>query len=263
MKLLYTYFWKMLPIGTLIWLTPIWLIWAQITPPTSNRLESKMHARQTLVPSRQGAPMAIETLVGFCWYPAALPSSCKWKRKPSWCFLLLYYILFGGVARWTSNYGSWISGQRKLVACVTWLHEANKLSLWNKVQRCDLLSCTTDTFSPHVLLLNTLVFCGLFVDECWRRTSAKTRAASTDARPPWTAFFFAVFFVHLCLQARKNENGTDLAELFPDESVPVEDFRSVVDQDDTHVERYEAVFLSFDSKSIAQRSMISFATKWF
>ncbi len=26
MKLLYTYFWKMLPIGALIWLTTIWLI---------------------------------------------------------------------------------------------------------------------------------------------------------------------------------------------------------------------------------------------
>ncbi len=25
MKLLYTYFWKMLPAGALIWLTPIWL----------------------------------------------------------------------------------------------------------------------------------------------------------------------------------------------------------------------------------------------
>ncbi len=26
MKLLYTYFWKMLPVGALIWLTLIWLI---------------------------------------------------------------------------------------------------------------------------------------------------------------------------------------------------------------------------------------------
>ena len=39
MKLLYTYFWKWLPLGALIWLTPIWLIWAQITQPTSNHLK--------------------------------------------------------------------------------------------------------------------------------------------------------------------------------------------------------------------------------
>ncbi len=39
MKLLYTYFWKMLPIGALIWLTLIWLIWAQIAQPTSNHLK--------------------------------------------------------------------------------------------------------------------------------------------------------------------------------------------------------------------------------
>ncbi len=37
-KLLYTYFWKMLPLGALIWLAPIWLIWAQISRPTSNHL---------------------------------------------------------------------------------------------------------------------------------------------------------------------------------------------------------------------------------
>ena len=35
-KLLYTYFWKMLPVGVLIWLAPIWLTWAQIAQPTSN-----------------------------------------------------------------------------------------------------------------------------------------------------------------------------------------------------------------------------------
>ncbi len=38
-KLLYTYFWKTLPTGALIWLTPIWLIWAQIAQPTSNHLK--------------------------------------------------------------------------------------------------------------------------------------------------------------------------------------------------------------------------------
>ncbi len=40
MKLLYTYFWKMLPIGALIWLALIWLIWAQIAQPTSNHLKN-------------------------------------------------------------------------------------------------------------------------------------------------------------------------------------------------------------------------------
>ncbi len=39
MKLLYTYFWKTLPIGALISLTPIGLIWAQIAQPTSNHLK--------------------------------------------------------------------------------------------------------------------------------------------------------------------------------------------------------------------------------
>ncbi len=38
-KLLYTYLWKMLPIGALIWLAPILLIWAQIPQPTSNHLK--------------------------------------------------------------------------------------------------------------------------------------------------------------------------------------------------------------------------------
>ncbi len=33
MRLLYTYFWKTLPVGALIWLVPIWLIWAQIARP--------------------------------------------------------------------------------------------------------------------------------------------------------------------------------------------------------------------------------------
>ncbi len=41
MKLLYTYFWKMLPIGALIWLALIWLIWAQIAQPTSNHLKTQ------------------------------------------------------------------------------------------------------------------------------------------------------------------------------------------------------------------------------
>ncbi len=36
MKLLHTYFWKMLPVGALIWLALIWLNWAQITQPTSS-----------------------------------------------------------------------------------------------------------------------------------------------------------------------------------------------------------------------------------
>ncbi len=43
MKLLYAYFWKMLPIGDLIWLTPIWLAFSkssQIVQPTSNHLKS-------------------------------------------------------------------------------------------------------------------------------------------------------------------------------------------------------------------------------
>ncbi len=39
-KLLYTYFWKMLPVGALIWLAPIWLAWAQIAQPTSIQLKS-------------------------------------------------------------------------------------------------------------------------------------------------------------------------------------------------------------------------------
>ncbi len=34
-----THFWKMLPIGALIWLALIWLIWAQIAQPTSNHLK--------------------------------------------------------------------------------------------------------------------------------------------------------------------------------------------------------------------------------
>ncbi len=45
MKLLYTYFWKTLPIGDLIWVTPIWLAFSkssQITQPTSNHLKSKV-----------------------------------------------------------------------------------------------------------------------------------------------------------------------------------------------------------------------------
>ncbi len=42
LKLMYTYFWKMLPIGALIWLTLIWLIWVQITQPTSNHLKRIM-----------------------------------------------------------------------------------------------------------------------------------------------------------------------------------------------------------------------------
>ncbi len=41
-ELLYTYFWKMLPVGALILLAPIWLIWAQISQPTSNHLNSSM-----------------------------------------------------------------------------------------------------------------------------------------------------------------------------------------------------------------------------
>ncbi len=36
MKLLYTYVWKRLLVGALIWLALIWLIWAQIAQPTSN-----------------------------------------------------------------------------------------------------------------------------------------------------------------------------------------------------------------------------------
>ncbi len=40
MKLLYTYFWKTLPIGALIWLARTWLIWAQIAQPTSNHLKT-------------------------------------------------------------------------------------------------------------------------------------------------------------------------------------------------------------------------------
>ena len=39
MKLLYTYFWKTLPAGALIWLAPIWLTWAQIMQPSSNHLK--------------------------------------------------------------------------------------------------------------------------------------------------------------------------------------------------------------------------------
>ncbi len=39
-KLLYTYFWKTLPVGALIWLAPIWLTWAQIAQPTSNHLKT-------------------------------------------------------------------------------------------------------------------------------------------------------------------------------------------------------------------------------
>ncbi len=38
-KMLYTYFWKMLPVGAWIWLALIWLMWAQITQPTSNHLK--------------------------------------------------------------------------------------------------------------------------------------------------------------------------------------------------------------------------------
>ncbi len=39
-KLLYTYVWKMLPVGALIWLALIWLIWARIAQPTSYHLKS-------------------------------------------------------------------------------------------------------------------------------------------------------------------------------------------------------------------------------
>ncbi len=47
MKLLYTYWWKRLPIGALIWLTLIWLIWAQIVRPASNHLKSLEEEDQT------------------------------------------------------------------------------------------------------------------------------------------------------------------------------------------------------------------------
>ena len=45
-KLLYTHFWKKLPIGGLIWLKRIWLIWAQIMQPTSNHLKSKSFGKR-------------------------------------------------------------------------------------------------------------------------------------------------------------------------------------------------------------------------
>ncbi len=48
MKLLYTYFWKSLPIGALIWLAPIWLIWAQIAQPTSNHLKTETSRQLSL-----------------------------------------------------------------------------------------------------------------------------------------------------------------------------------------------------------------------
>ena len=79
MKLLYTYFWKTLPIGTLIWLAPIWLIWAQIVQPTSNHLKTVPLANFVERPAalRQHASTLIWVLVVFS---TALPLLCCAKR---------------------------------------------------------------------------------------------------------------------------------------------------------------------------------------
>ncbi len=45
MKLLYTYFWKTLPIGALICLARIWFIWAHIMQPTSNHLKITLFSK--------------------------------------------------------------------------------------------------------------------------------------------------------------------------------------------------------------------------
>ncbi len=65
MKLLYTYFWKKLPVGALIWLAPIWLIWAQIAQPTSNHLKT----------------------VTCCFGKFSLPRACEQMKGPKLLWL--------------------------------------------------------------------------------------------------------------------------------------------------------------------------------
>ncbi len=72
MKLLHTYFWKTLPIGALIWLTLIWLIWAQIAQPTSNHLQIDLNDFTSdlnileMAPEQMFASCDIGWLVGCC-----------------------------------------------------------------------------------------------------------------------------------------------------------------------------------------------------
>ncbi len=70
MKLLYTYFWKMLPIGALIWLAPIWLAWVQIVQPTSNHpiKQSTCSLRFHLLPQPWVWAFCQHQKVQLCWF---------------------------------------------------------------------------------------------------------------------------------------------------------------------------------------------------
>ncbi len=89
-KLLYTYFWKTLPIGALIWLAPIWLIWAQIVQPTWNypkrEKNSSLWPVLSLVTSETkeqgGLPFVHTTDV-----PLKRTNLCFWPLRRSKCDL--------------------------------------------------------------------------------------------------------------------------------------------------------------------------------
>ena len=94
-KLLCTYFWKILLIGALIWLALIWLIWAQIAQPTSNHLKSTQfefgndHIQDDCLlfecnktsfrvhPKKVGRPLNTKMLQIFTW---SEPQGSLWTR---------------------------------------------------------------------------------------------------------------------------------------------------------------------------------------
>ena len=88
-KLQYTYFWKTLPVGALIWLTPIWLTWTQIAQPTSNHLKSQIllslqcfklrcdfFGRFCSAVSRGGEGVVIMIMAGPVLFRARVPEVC-------------------------------------------------------------------------------------------------------------------------------------------------------------------------------------------
>ncbi len=150
MKLLYTYFWKMLPEGALIWLAPIWLIWAQIAQPTSNHVKT-LETQKCLflapsAPCTQTTHLCLSTLNSREW--SLLTKGVSFTTQEQEFFWSVWRVSNTTDAGFRDGHQPVWRGQQESVLiawgkCICYCGQQTQQDFWS-VSRCKNLHETTE-----------------------------------------------------------------------------------------------------------------------
>ena len=127
----------MLPVGALIWLALIWLIWAQIARPTSNHLKRQLASCSGPLRPLDSAEKPQKVCINVVSGSLPSPVACAWELVENVLPMRIYRLrfLWHNLGCWTPVVLPW-GHMAVIVQVLAPLHSVSKIELWSSRQSC-------------------------------------------------------------------------------------------------------------------------------